>query len=78
MESESPTASSALSQLKEGDYDILQLSKKVDEIVKALPTQVNIEDGSKVVTKGKGKETAGMFFSDSKSTYSRTSLTMIS
>jgi hypothetical protein len=79
MESEFPTTSSALGQLKEGDYDILQLSKKVDEIIKALPTKVNPDDdGSTVATKGKGKKTAGMFFTDSISTCCRTSLTMIS
>jgi hypothetical protein len=62
MESEFPTTSSALGQLKEGDYDILQLSKKMDEIIKALPTKVNPDDdGSTVATKGKGKKIAGMF-----------------
>jgi hypothetical protein len=35
-ESEFPTTSSALEELKDGDYDIVQLSKKVDEAVKAL------------------------------------------
>jgi hypothetical protein len=36
MNSEVPTTSSALEELKDGDYDIVQLSKKVDEAVKAL------------------------------------------
>jgi hypothetical protein len=36
MKSEFPTTSSALEELKDGDYDIVQLSKKVDEAVKAL------------------------------------------
>jgi hypothetical protein len=31
-----PTTSSALVQLGKADYDIAQLSKKVDEVVKAL------------------------------------------
>jgi hypothetical protein len=34
--SEFPTTSSALEELKDGDYDIVQLSKKVDEAVTAL------------------------------------------
>ena len=34
--SEFPTTSSALEELRDGDYDIVQLSKKVDEAVKAL------------------------------------------
>jgi hypothetical protein len=36
MVSEFPTTSSALEELRDGDYDIVQLSKKVDEAVKAL------------------------------------------
>lgn len=55
-ESEFPTTSSALAQLKEGDYDILQLSKKVDEIIKALPTGVESEVESTEGSKGKAKE----------------------
>ena len=35
-ESGFPTTSSALEELKDGDYDIVQLSKKVAEAVKAL------------------------------------------
>lgn len=34
--SEFPTTSSALEELRDGNYDIVQLSKKVDEAVKAL------------------------------------------
>ena len=58
-ESEFPTTSSALAQLKEGDYDILQLSKKVDEIIKALPTKVALEYESQEVGKEKGKGNGG-------------------
>jgi hypothetical protein len=36
MTSEFPTTSSALEELRDGDYDIVQLSKKVDEAVKGL------------------------------------------
>jgi len=36
IQSEFPTTSSALEELKDGDYDIVQLSKKVDEALKAL------------------------------------------
>jgi hypothetical protein len=36
ISSEIPTTSSALEELKDGDYDIVQLSKKVDEAVIAL------------------------------------------
>lgn len=36
MNSEFPTTSSALEELKDGDYDIVQLSRKVDEAVKSL------------------------------------------
>jgi len=34
--SEFPTTSSALEELRDGNYDIVQLSKKVDEAVKAF------------------------------------------
>jgi len=33
ISSQFPTTSSALEELKDGDYDIVQLSKKVDEAV---------------------------------------------
>jgi len=36
ISSEFPTTSSALEELRDGDYDIVQLSKKVDEAVKAF------------------------------------------
>ena len=36
MMSEFPTTSSALEELRDGNYDIVQLSKKVDEAVKAF------------------------------------------
>jgi hypothetical protein len=36
MTSGFPTTSSALEELRDGDYDIVQLSKKVDEAVQAL------------------------------------------
>jgi hypothetical protein len=36
MNSEFPTTSSALEELKDGDYDFVQLSRKVDEAVKSL------------------------------------------
>lgn len=78
-ESEFPTTSSALAQLKEGDYDILQLSKKVDEIIKALPTRVGSEVESTEGSNGKAKgKSARESSTESESTCCRTSLIMIS
>ena len=78
-ESEFPSTSSALGQLKEGDYDIIQLSKKVDEIIKALPTIVGSDDEPKEVSKGerKGKSACKSSIA-SISIRCRTSLIMIS
>jgi hypothetical protein len=45
-ESEFPTTSSALEELKDGDYDIVQLSKKVDEAVKAVKALNSNNEGS--------------------------------
>jgi hypothetical protein len=54
MKSDFPTTSSALEELKDGDYDIVQLSKKVDEAVIALHGN---KDGTQPnVTKDKGSE----------------------
>jgi hypothetical protein len=49
-----PTTGSAVDQVLDGDYDIVQLSKKVDEVIKGLTSE---ESGGKGLKKtGKVKE----------------------
>jgi hypothetical protein len=53
--SELPTTSSALEELKDGQYDIVQLSKKVDEAVNALKSGNTIPSDR---NRSKGKKRA--------------------